>query len=56
MSKYGDTVFQTSIDLEPVTEDSPLRQDHSNFNLMFYLSLYLPDGSAEVVDDSAGYF
>ena len=56
MSGYEDTVFQTWKKLEPATEDSPLRQEESNFNLMLTLTLYSPDGSYEVVDKFDGYF
>ena len=35
MSEYGDTAFQTSTEINVVTKDAPLKQEDSNFNMMF---------------------
>ena len=50
MSGYQDTVFQTSTQLEPFTQDSPLQQDESNFNLMIGLEI-----DNKPVDKQNGY-
>ena len=55
MSKYADTVFQSTTELEKVTKDSPLRQDESNFNIMLNFNLISPDGSFGLLGDSNGY-
>ena len=54
MNQYGDTTFQTSSEIEIVAKDSLLKQDDSNFNMMFSIIQYNQDGSLGPVD-IAGY-
>ena len=49
MSEYGDTSHETSTEITIVSKDSPLKQDQTNFNLIFSI-IQLEKGRLEVVD------
>ena len=54
MNKYGDTTFQTSTEFDIVSKDSPLKQDDTNFNMMFSIIQFNQDGNLVPVD-TKGY-
>ena len=52
MEKYGDTTYQTVKGVSDITQDSPLLQDESKFNLFFNL---VQKESIKVMNDTKGY-
>ena len=54
MNKYGDTTFQTSTEIDIVSKDLPLKQNDSNFNMMFSIIQLKKDGNLVPVD-TKGY-
>ena len=53
MEKYGDTTHQTIKGVSDFTQDSPLSQDESKFNLFF--NLVKNDRNYTVMNDTNGY-